>query len=160
MNTREFATSADQLQPVHEAAIEISLAATDVLLVHQLFNESLNGIRGIRHETQIGMREAELRSIFDEFNEWIEAREYDADGVIVIRDEKGAAIDRFSRMYSQAEIRALRNMTEVVMLDLGRPEFFARTGFSLAEAKQFLDRLNAILLESLHLDEQTEPVAH
>jgi hypothetical protein len=160
MNTREFAKPADQLQPASEALIEMSLPATDALLVHQLLNESLNGIRGILHETQIGMSEAALRSIFDEFNVWIEARDYDADGIIVIRDDMGVAIGSFFRMYSQAEIRALRNMTEVVMLDLGRSEFFTRTGFSLPEAKQLLDRLNAILLESLHLNKQTEPVAH
>jgi len=39
------------------------------------------------------------------------------------------------------------------MLELGQDEFFTLTGFSLAEAKQLLDRLNAALLGPLHLDQ-------
>jgi len=139
---------------------QISLPGTQTLLVHQLFNESLNGIRGIQFETHIGMSEPALRKLFDEVDAWIEACEYNADGVIVIRDAKGLPIGSFDRAYSASEIRALRNMAEVVMLDLGQEEFFTRTGFSLEEAKQLLDRLNSVLLDPLHLDQASQSVAH
>lgn len=139
---------------------QISLPGTQALLVHQLFNESLNGIRGIQFETHIGMSEPTLRKLFDEVDAWIDACEYDADGVIVIRNANGLPIGNFDRAYSASEIRALRNMAEIVMLDLGQDEFFTRTGFSLEEGKQLLDRLNSILLHPLHLDETSESVAH
>jgi hypothetical protein len=163
MDTRGFAESsqASHTRPATaDKPVVISLPGTQALLVHQLFNEILNGIHGIQFETQIGMSEAALQRIFDEFDAWVDAREYDARGVIVVRDASGRPIGKFERSYSVDEIRALRNMAEVVMLDLGQEEFFTRTGFSLAEAKQLLDRFNAALLDRLHLDRASKSVAH
>jgi hypothetical protein len=138
----------------------ISLDGPQALLVHQLFNELLNGIRGIQFEIQIGMSEAALRVIFDEFNTWVEAQAYDEAGVIVLRDSSGASLSSFERIYSSAEIKSIRNMAEVVMLDLGQEEFQTRTGFNLTEAKLLLDRFNAALLDPLHLDAQSSSVPH
>jgi len=140
--------------------VRISLPSTQALLVHQLFNELLNGIRGVQFETQTGMSEAALRAIFDEFNTWVEACDYDSEGVIVIRDASGQPIGQFERDYTKAEIRTLRNMSEIVMLELGPEEFSTRTGFTLTEAKQLLDRWNSTLLEPLHLDQTADPVSH
>ena len=136
-----------------DGAMKLVLAGTEALLVHQMFNNLLNGIHGIQYESQTGMSEVALRKIFEEFSLWVDACEYDAEGVIVIADSQGLPIGRLEWNYTPVEIRALRNMTEVVMLELGQDEFFTLTGFSLAEAKQLLDRLNAALLGPLHLDQ-------
>jgi len=127
--------------------------------MHQMLNNLLNGIRGIQYESQTGISETELRKIFEEFSAWVDACDYDAEGVIVIVDSQGLPIGRFERNYSPIEIRALRNMTEVVMLELGQDEFLTLTGFLLTEAKQLLDQLNAALLGPLHLDHPAETQA-
>jgi hypothetical protein len=138
----------------------ICLSGPQALLLHQALNALLNGIRGIQFETQVGMSEEALRDIFDELDVWIGKHELDADGVIVISDAGGLPISSWERVCSPVEIKALRNSLEVVMLDLAQSEFFTRTGFSLEEAKQLLDRLNSVLLDPLHLEQASESVAH
>jgi hypothetical protein len=140
--------------------MHISLPGPQALLVHQLCNEVLNGIHGIQFETQIGLGEIAIRVIFEELNVWVEACDYDANGVIVIRDSRGQPIGSFERTYTVLEIKALRNLAEVVMLELGQEEFFTRTGFFLAEAKELLDRFNEALLDPLQLDKAKESVSH
>jgi hypothetical protein len=139
--------------------MNIVLAGTEALLVHQMLNNLLNGIHGIHFESQTGMSEVSLREIFEEFSLWVDACDFDGDGVIIIVDSQGQPIGEFERSYTSSEIKALRNMTELVMLELGRDEFFTLTGFSLAEAKQLLDGLNAALLGPLHLDQPAETQA-
>jgi len=138
----------------------IALPGTKALLLHQTLNQLWNCIDKSRIEKQIGMTDAEIDKLYDEFNVWVEGCDYDSRGVIVIRDANGLPINRFERVYSAAEIRALRNALEVVMLDLGKSDFFNRTGFSLDEAKQLLDELNGLLVEPLHLTQPVESVAH
>ena len=165
MDTRIDVNSPAQMKPSMEGrtivpSVFISMPGPQALLLHQVFNDALNGIHGIQYETQIGMSEIALHAIFDEFNLWVEAQSHDADGVIVLYDDKGLPMSSFERMYTADEIRVLRNMTEFVMLDLGKYEFQTRTGFDLKEAKQLLDELNAALLDPLHLDQPTAEVAH
>ncbi len=163
IDSRKYANPAQALPgrySASHASVHAIMPGPQALLVHQLFNELLNGIRGVRFETQIGMSEVALRAVFDEFNTWVEACEYDSNGVIVIRNASGHPLGQFERDYTEAEIRALRNMSEFVMLDLGQEGFFTRTGFTLAEVKQLLDRWNATLLEPLHLNRETDSVSH
>jgi hypothetical protein len=163
IDSRKYANAEQTLPgryPATSGSVHAVLAGTQALLVHQLFNELLNGIRGVQFETQVGMTESTLRAIFDEFNTWVEACAYDSNGVIVIRDASGHPIGQFERDYTEAEVRALRNMSEFVLLDLGQEEFFTRTGFTLVEAKQLLDLWNAMLLEPLHLEKQIDIVSH
>ena len=163
MNTRTFAKSnavPDVVPGEFGRTLHISLPGTQALLVHQLFNEAINGIRGVQFETQIGLDEIALQRLFDEFSAWVDACDYDSNGVIVIRDPNGVPIGSFERTYTALEIKALRNMAEVVMLDLGQAEFSTRTGFTLAEAKQVLDRFNESLLDPLRLDEAKKSIAH
>jgi hypothetical protein len=165
MDTRTGGNISMQLPPSSQGgqvvpSTLISMPSPQALLVHQMFNETLNGIHGVQYETQIGMTERALRTIFGEFSLWVNAQQYDSDGVIVLWDEKGLPASSFERMYTAEEIRVLRNMTEFVMLDLGHEEFQTRTGFGLVDAKRLLDELNAALLDPLHLDRQLPPVAH
>lgn len=136
------------------AGLAICLPGAQALLIHQLFNELLNGIGIERFKTQVGMSEDDLRRIFAEFHAWVEAQPYDADGVIRIRDEQGQGLSSFERVYTDDEIRSLRNLAEIVMLELGNEEFFTRTGFSLVEAKELVDGWNTAMLDPLHLGQQ------
>lgn len=138
----------------------IALPGPQAVLIHQIFNILINGMGRLNFETQIGMSEPALQEIFDEFNAWVEAQEHDENEVIVLWDEDGLPKSSFERIYSTSEIRSIRNMTEVAMLELGKYEFQTRTGFDLKEAKQLLDELNAALLDPLHLDQPATEVAH
>jgi hypothetical protein len=140
--------------------MRISLLGTEALLIHQALAALLNAIHGVRFEEQTGMSEAGLAKILEEFSKWVDNCKYDLNGVIVIRDANGNSIGSLEREFLPTEIRALRNSLEIVMLDLGHNEFFTVTGFSLDEAKRLLDRLNAALLDPLHLDRASESVAH
>jgi hypothetical protein len=90
----------------------------------------------------------------------VDACQYDADGVIIVRDAFGNPVGKFERDFEPILIRALRNALEIAMLDLGQDEFFTITGFSLTEGKQLLDVLNTALLDPLHLGGQTDSVSH
>ena len=146
-------------------AIRIRLSGPEALLMHQSLGTLVNAIRGVRFEEQIGMTESALKEILGELNTWVEACEYDAKGVIVVADEHGDPIGSFERDFRPLEIKALRNSLEIVMLDLGHHEFSTITGFELRDAKQLLDRLNAALLDPLHLNgssdgQPNETLAH
>jgi hypothetical protein len=131
--------------------VAFPLAGSQALLIHQSLNELLHGIRGVHLFSQVGMSKPALKAIFDPLNVWIRMQETDSGGL---------PIAAFERTFSVAQIRALRNSVELVMLDLGREEFSTRTGFSLAEAAQLLDRFNAVLLDPLHIERQIQVAAH
>jgi len=131
--------------------VALPLAGRQALLIHQSLNELLHGIRGIHVFSQVGMSKPALKGIFDPLSAWIRAQEADADGL---------PIATFDHPFSVAQIRALRNTIELVMLDLGQEEFSTRTGFSLAEAAALLDRFNTALLYPLRIDRQSQAVAH
>lgn len=137
--------------PASVEAVTFPLAGFQALLIHQSLNELLHGIRGVHVYSQVGISRPALKEIFDPLSEWIQAQKMDANGL---------PIADFEHPFSVAQIRALRNSVELVMLDLGREEFSTRTGFSLAEAAQLLDQFNAALLDPLHIDRQTRAVAH
>jgi hypothetical protein len=148
-NSRE-ATSAAPFS-VTAKAVAFPLAGSQALLVHQSLNELLHGIQGVHAFSQVGMSKPALKEIFDPLNHWIRAQKTDADGL---------PLAIFDRPFSVAQIRALRNSVELVMLDLGQEEFLTRTGFSLTEAAELLDRFNRALLCPLRIDRQAEAVAH
>ena len=146
MNTRAYSNSAD--------AVQFSLPGPQALLIHQVLNEILHGIRGIRIESQVGMDEAGLKEVFAFVNGWVREQPRDAQDLPVVSFEQP-----LDRSYSVSEIRALRNAVELVMLELGQEEFFTRTGFSLSEAAALLDHFNAALLRPLHI-EHSRVTAH
>lgn len=155
MGTRSFVNSVQtplRMPGLDSAAVRMTLPGTQALLMHQTLATVLHVIRGVHFDEQIGLGYATLESILKDFQVWVEACEYDSNGVIVIRDVAGDPIGKFEKDLDPVQIRALRNSLEVVMLDLGQNEFFTITGFSLAEGKQLLDVLNAALLDPLHLD--------
>lgn len=163
MGTRSFVNSVQivpHLPGLDGAAVRITLPGTQALLLHQALGALLQVIRDVDFERQIGIAEAALATLLKEFQVWVDACEYDSEGVIAIRDAHGDSVGKFERDFAPIEIRSLRNSLEVVMLDLGESEFFTITGFSLAEGKQLLDVLNAALLDPLHLDQPADSVAH
>jgi len=127
------------------------LEGSQALLVHQSLNELLHGIRDIHIYSQVGMSKPALKEIFDPLNAWIRVQKTDA---------RGLPVATFDRPFTVTQIRALRNSVELVMLDLGQEEFSTRTGFSLAEAAELLDRFNSALLYPLRIDRQTVVIAH
>jgi hypothetical protein len=163
MNSRELVNPANPFRAAYgsvaDSTMLISLPGPQALLIHQIFNTLINGTGLPDCQTKIGMSESALDVIFDEFNDWVEAQERDQDEVIVLWDENGVPKSSFERAFSTSEIRSIRNMTEIAMLELGKYDFQTRTGFALTEAKHLLDELNAALLDPLHLDQATE-VAH
>jgi hypothetical protein len=163
MGTRSFVNS-DQSFPhlpgLDGAPVRIALPGTQALLMHQALAAVLHMIRGVRFEEQIGVSEAMLRMLLEALQVWVDACEYDSEGVIVVRDMLGNPIGKFEKDLHPIQIRALRNVLEVALLDLGQNEFFTVTGFSLTEGKQLLDVLNAALLGPLHLERQTDSVSH
>jgi hypothetical protein len=163
MGTRSFVSSAQalpHLPGLDGAPVRVVLPGTLALLMHQVLAAVLHVIRGVRFEEQIGVSEVALGTFFEAFQVWVDACDYDSEGVIVIRDTLGNSIGTFEKELRPIQIRALRNALEVALLDLGQNEFFTITGFSLAEGKQLLDVLNAALLNPLHLDQQTDSVSH
>lgn len=142
------------------AAVRIVLAGTQALLLHQALAALAHAIRGVRYEEQTGVSKGVLEGLLKGLQVWVDACEYDAEGVIVVRDSHGNPIGKFEQEFSPVQVRALRNSLEVVMLDLGQDEFFTVTGFSLAEGKQLLDVLNAALLDPLDLNHETDSVSH
>ena len=120
-----------------------TLPGPQALLLHQSLNELLHGIRGIHIFSQVGINKAALEEIFASSNLWIRNQKTDSNGL---------PSTNLTRSFSVTEIRALRNTVELVMLDLGQEEFFARTGFSLDEAAALLNRFNFALLEPLRID--------
>jgi len=163
MGTRSFVNSVPataHLPGLEGQALKLALPGTHALLLHQVMSVLLHVVRGVRFEAQIGVSSVALEALFREFDAWVNACEYDSQGVIVIRDAHGDPISKFEKEFEPIEIRALRNSLEVALLDLGQNEFFTITGFSLGEGKQLLDVLNAALLAPLHLDEPTDSVAH
>lgn len=154
MNSRacsnpEDANSAGPM-PASTEGVTFSLSGGQALLIHQALNELLHGIRGVRAFSQVGISKLALKGIFVLLNEWIAAQKKDANGLPVAT---------FERTYSVAQLRALRNTVELVMLDLGRDEFRTRTGFSLMEAGELLNRFNAAFLDPLRLDQPTSRVS-
>ena len=163
MGTRSFVNSAQplpHLPGLDGAPVRITLPGTQALLMYQALAAVLHAIRGVRFEEQIGVSEATLGMLLEAFQVWVDACEYDSEGVIVIRDAFGNSIGKFEKDFHPIQIRALRNALEVALLDLGQNEFFTITGFSLVEGKQLLDVLNAALLDPLHLDQETDSVSH
>ena len=163
MGTRFLVNSAQSpphLPGLDGAPVRIVLPGTQALLMHQALAAVLHAIRGVRFEEQIGVSEVALGTILETLQVWVDACEYDSEGIIVIRDALGNPIGKFEKDFYPIQIRALRNALEVALLDLGQNEFFTMTGFSLAEGKQLLDVLNAALLDPLHLDLQTDSVSH
>lgn len=163
MGTRSFVNSAQSLPHLpglDGAPVRISLPGTQALLMHQALVAVLHAIRGVRFEEQIGVSEATLGMLLKALQVWVDACEYDSEGVIVVRDALGNPIGEFEKDFHPIEIRALRNALEVAMLDLGQNEFSTITGFSLVEGKQLLDFLNAALLGPLNLDLETDSVSH
>ena len=163
MGTRFLVNSAQpipHLPGLDGAPVRIALPGTQALLMHQALAAVLHAIRGVRFEEQIGVSEVALDTLLEAFQIWVDACEYDLEGVIVIRDGLGNPIGEFEKDFHPVQIRALRNALEVALLDLGQNEFFTMTGFSLAEGKQLMDVLNAALLDPLHLDLQTDSVSH
>jgi len=163
MGTRSFANSGNSPTPLpglDGKALKLALPGTDALLLHQVLGTLLYAIHGVRFEEQIGIGNAALEVLLKGFSEWVDACQYDAQGVIVIRDANGNPIGKYEKEFEPIEIRALRNSLEVVLLDLGENEFFTITGFSLSEGQRLLDVLNAALLAPLHLKQQTNARAH
>ena len=163
MGTRSFVSSAQtipHLPGLDGAPVRIALPGTQALLMHQALAAVLHAIRGVRFEEQIGVSEAALEALLEALQVWVDACEYDSEGVIVVRDALGNPIGTFEKDFHPVQIRALRNALEVALLDLGQNEFFTITGFSLVEGKQLLDVLNAALLDPLHLDQETDSVSH
>jgi hypothetical protein len=154
MNSRTYsnpgATKSAASFPVSPEAVPFPIAGPQTLLIHQSLNELLHGIHGVHIYSQVGLSKPALKEIFDTLNAWIRMQQMDANGLPVAT---------FDQPLSLAQIRALRNSVEVVMLDLGQEEFATRTGFTLAEAAELLDRFNNALLFSLHIDRQAEAVA-
>jgi hypothetical protein len=140
--------------------VRIVLPGTQALLLHQALAALMHAIHGVRFEEQTGVSSGALETLLGELRVWVDACQYDADGVIVVRDALGNPIGQFERDFEPIQIRALRNSLEIAMLDLGQNEFFTITGFSLTEGKQLLDVLNAALLDPLHLSAQTDSVSH
>jgi hypothetical protein len=155
MNSRACSNSRDakkpELFPASRDTVTFPLPGSQALLIHQSLNEILHGIRGVHCLSQIGMSKLALKEIFGPLNAWIRTQETDTSGL---------PISSFDRPFSVAEIRALRNSVEFVMLDLGREEFSTRTGFALAEAAELLDRFNNALLHPLQMDRQGRVVSH
>ncbi len=163
MGTRFLVNSAESLPHLpglDGAPVRIAMPGTQALLMHQALAAVLHAIRGVRFEEQIGVSEVALGTLLETLQVWVDACEYDSEGIIVIRDALGNPIGKFEKDFHPIQIRALRNALEVALLDLGQNEFFTITGFSLAEGKQLLDVLNAALLDPLHLDRQTDSVSH
>ena len=155
MNSRACSNPEEAIKagpfPVSAEAVAFPLAGSQALLIHQSLNELLHGIRGVHVFSQVGMSKPALKEIFDPLSAWIRAQETDVSGL---------PIATFDRPFSVTQIRALRNSVELVMLDLGQEEFSTRTGFSLAEAAELLDRFNTALLYPLRIDRQAQAVAH
>ena len=147
MNSRTYSSPDEgkKAGPFHDPAesVDFQLPGPQALLVHQSLNEVLHGIQGIRVFSQVGVSKSALKEIFDPLDVWIRAQEKDANGLPVAS---------LNRPFSVVEIRALRNSVELVMLDLGQAEFSTRTGFSLSEAAELLDRFNSALLDPLRID--------
>lgn len=163
MGTRFLVNSAQSLPHLpglDGAQVRIVLPGTQALLIHQALAAVLHAIRGVRFEEQIGVSELVLETLLETLQVWVDACEYDSEGVIVVRDALGNPIGKFEKDFHPIQIRALRNALEIALLDLGQNEFFTITGFSLAEGKQLLDVLNAALLDPLHLDQPTDSVSH
>jgi hypothetical protein len=163
MGTRFLVNSTESLSHLpglDGAPVRIVLPGTQALLMHQALAAVLHAIRGVRFEEQIGLSEVALGKLLETLQVWVDACEYDSNGVIVVEDALGNPIGKFEKDFHPIEIRALRNALEVALLDLGQNEFFTITGFSLAEGKQLLDMLNTALLDPLHLDRQTDSVSH
>jgi hypothetical protein len=155
MNTRTYANpiepgKAEPFSAPAEAVL-FPLTGPQALLVHQSLNELLHGIRGIHIYSQVGISKVALGEIFASLNLWLQSQSLDANGL---------PFAGFVRSFSVGEIRALRNAVELVMLDLGHEEFFTRTGFTLVEAAELLDRFNATLLDPLQIDRQPRQIAH
>jgi len=137
--------------PASDEAVKFPLAGSQALLIHQSLNELLHGIRDVHFFSQVGVSKPALKEIFDPLNVWIRAQKTDASGL---------PIATFDHPFSVTQIRALRNSVELVMLDLGQEEFSTRTGFSLAEAAELLDRFNTALLYPLRIERQIQAIAH
>lgn len=163
MGTGSFADSAQTPQHMpglDGATIRVILPGTQALLLHQALAAIVHAIHGVRFEEQTGVSREALEALLGDFQVWVDACEYDADGVIVVRDTLDNPIGKFEQDFEPIQIRALRNSLEIAMLDLGQSEFFTVTGFTLAEGKQLLDVLNAALLDPLRLGRQGNPVSH
>jgi hypothetical protein len=142
------------------AQIAMSLSGPQALLVHQALGALLYSFHGVRYVEQTGLDQSELEKLMEQFQSWVNTQRRDDDGVIVLRDSEGKPLSKLEKNLRPIQVRAVRNALEVTMLEMGRSEFQTITGFSLNEGKQLLDRINALLLEPLQLDQQTSPVAH
>jgi len=163
MDTQSFVNSAQTLPHMPGlvgAPLRIVLPGTQALLLHQALAALVHSIHGVRFEEQTGVSRETLEALLGELQVWVDACQYDADGVIIVRDAFGNPVGKFERDFEPILIRALRNALEIAMLDLGQDEFFTITGFSLTEGKQLLDVLNTALLDPLHLGGQTDSVSH